>query len=93
MTINLDLTKEGHEKVITRIVTYHQQLISSYYKRAKIRQFQLKDLVIRKSFITTEEKDSKKMNLIWEGPYKVSREGDKGSYTLTTMSDKEINKQ
>ncbi|KAM1040670.1 hypothetical protein ACFX2C_029930 [Malus domestica] len=93
MVINLDLTEERREQTITRIAAYKQQLISSYNKRAKMRQFQPRDLILRKAFITARREGSKKMDPIWEGPYKISRVGGKGSYTLTTMNDKEIEKQ
>ena len=33
------------------------------------------------------------MNPIWEGPYKISRVGDKGNYTPATMNDEEIEKK
>ncbi|KAM0977731.1 hypothetical protein ACFX2C_013784 [Malus domestica] len=53
MATKLDVAEEEREKVITRIVAYQQQLISSYNKTANIWQFQSIDLVIRKAFITT----------------------------------------
>ncbi|KAM2801730.1 hypothetical protein PS2_045127 [Malus domestica] len=90
---DLDLAEEKREQTITRIAAYQQQLLSSYNKRAKIRQFQPGDLVLRKAFITARREGSKKMDPIWEGPYKISRVGGKGSYTLATMNDKEIEKQ
>ncbi|KAM1292671.1 hypothetical protein ACFX2I_019601 [Malus domestica] len=93
MAINLDLAEEKHDKVIMRIVAYQQQFLSSYNKRAKIRQFQPRDLVLRKAFIPTNRKGSKKIDLIWEGPYKISRVGGKGSHTLAIINDKEIEKQ
>ncbi|XP_068339061.1 uncharacterized protein [Pyrus communis] len=36
MATNLNLVEEEREKVITRIVAYQQQIISSYNKRVKI---------------------------------------------------------
>ena len=85
MATSLDLAEEKREQTITRIAAYQQQLISSYNKRAKIRQFQLKDLVLRKAFIIAHREGSKKMDPIWEGPYKISRVGGKSNYTLATM--------
>ncbi|KAM2570361.1 hypothetical protein TB2_010341 [Malus domestica] len=93
MATNLDLAEERREQTITRIAVYQQQLISSYNKRAKIRQFQPGDLVLRKAFITARREGSKKIDPIWEGPYKIRKVGSKGNYTLTTMNDKEIEKQ
>ncbi|KAM0988461.1 hypothetical protein ACFX2A_012613 [Malus domestica] len=93
MATNLYLAEEEYEKVITRIATYQQQLLSSYNNRVKIWQFQPEDLVLRKAFIIVQREGSKKMALIWKGPYKISRVGENGSYILTTMSDKKIDKQ
>ncbi|KAM1773897.1 hypothetical protein ACFX12_043336 [Malus domestica] len=93
MASNSDLVEEEHEKVITCITAYQQQLLSHYNKRAKIRKFQPEDLVLRKAFITARREDSKKNAPIWECLYKISRVGRMSSYTLTTMSNKEIDKQ
>ena len=43
---------------------HQQQLIFSYNEKAKIWQFQPKDLVLRKAFITAHREGSKKMDLI-----------------------------
>ena len=48
MATNLDLAEERHEQTITRIAAYQQQLLSSYNKMTRIRQFQPGDLVLRK---------------------------------------------
>ncbi|XP_070660729.1 uncharacterized protein [Malus domestica] len=85
MTTNLDLVEDKREQTITCIAAYQQQLISNYNKRAKIRQFQPEDLILRKTFITARREGSKKMDPIWEGPYKISRVGGKSNYTIATM--------
>ncbi|CAL2239346.1 unnamed protein product [Prunus armeniaca] len=61
MKVNLDLLEEEREKAIVRVATYQQQLTSYYNKKAKIRQFQPGDLVLRKTFITAPRQGSKKM--------------------------------
>ncbi|XP_008245026.1 PREDICTED: uncharacterized protein K02A2.6-like [Prunus mume] len=90
MRLNLDLLEGEREKAIIRVASYQQQLKSYYDKRAKIRQFQPGDLVLRKAFITAQRQGSKKMKPNWEGPYVISRSGGRGSYTLDTMDGKEI---
>ncbi|KAI5328819.1 hypothetical protein L3X38_028216 [Prunus dulcis] len=52
MRLNVDLLEGEREKTIVRVATYQQQLKSYYDKRAKVRQFQPGDLVLRKAFIT-----------------------------------------
>ena len=93
MATNLVLAKEKHKKVITRIAAYQRQFLSSYNKMTKIRKLQPIDLVLRKAFITARREGSKKMDTFWEGLYKINRVGGKGSYTIATMNDKEIEKQ
>ncbi|KAM0966112.1 hypothetical protein ACFX2C_021925 [Malus domestica] len=90
MSTSLDLAEEKSEQTITCITAYQQQLFFSYNKRAKIRQFQLGDLVLRKAFITSSIECSRKMDPIWECLYKINKVGGKGSYTLATMNDKEM---
>ncbi|CAL2260095.1 unnamed protein product [Prunus armeniaca] len=93
MRLNLDLLEGEREKTIIRVASYQQQLKSYYDKRAKVRQFQPGDLVLRKAFITAPRQGSKKMNPNWEGPYVISRSGGRGSYTLDTMDGKQIPRQ
>ncbi|CAL2259684.1 unnamed protein product [Prunus armeniaca] len=93
MKVNLDLLEEEREKAIVRVAAYQQQLTSYYNRRAKIREFQPGDLVLRKIFITTPRQGSKKMKPNWEGPYVISRSGGRGSYTLDTLEGKEIPRQ
>ncbi|KAM2270230.1 hypothetical protein ACFXTI_037690 [Malus domestica] len=92
MATSIDLGEEKREQTITCIAVYQQQLLSSHNKKAKIRQLQPGNLVLRKTFITTRREGSKKRDPIWEGPYKINKVGSKGSYTFTTMNEKEIKK-
>ncbi|KAM2228099.1 hypothetical protein ACFXTI_014832 [Malus domestica] len=45
------------------------------------------------SIVTDNDKEIEKMDHIWKGPYKISRVGGKGNYTIATINDKEIEKQ
>ncbi|CAL9025533.1 unnamed protein product [Prunus brigantina] len=93
MRLNLDLLEGEREKAIVQVASYQQRLKSYYDKRAKIRQFQHGDLVLRKAFITAQRQGSKKIKPNWEGPYVISRSGGRGSYTLDTIDGKEIPRQ
>ncbi|CAL8153080.1 unnamed protein product [Prunus armeniaca] len=90
MRLNLDLLEGEREKAIVRVASYQQRLKSYYDKRAKIRQFEPGDLVLRKAFITAQRQGSKRIKPNWEGPYVISQSGGRGSYTLDTMDGKEI---
>ncbi|CAL8153315.1 unnamed protein product [Prunus armeniaca] len=84
MRLNLDLLEGEREKTIVRVASYQQRLKSYYDKRAKIRQFQLGDFVLRKAFITAQRQGSKKIKPNWEGLY-GRRFRDNG--TPTTSKD------
>ncbi|CAL9019626.1 unnamed protein product [Prunus brigantina] len=93
MRLNLDLLEGEREKAIVQVASYQQRLKSYYDKRAKIRQFQPGDLVLRKAFITAQRQGSKKIKPNWEVPYVISWSRGRGSYTLDTMDGKEIPRQ
>ncbi|CAL2239410.1 unnamed protein product [Prunus armeniaca] len=90
MRLSLDLLKGECKKAIVQVVSYQQRLKSYYDERAKIRLFQLGDLVLRKTFITAQRQGSKKMKPNWKGPYVISQFGGRGSYIFDTMKGKEI---
>ena len=93
MRLNLDLLEGDRKKAIVQLASYQQWLKSYYDKKAKIRQFQLSDLVLRMTFITAQRQGSKKMKPNWEGPYVISQSGGRGSYTLDLIDGKEIPRQ
>ncbi|KAI5327054.1 hypothetical protein L3X38_026450 [Prunus dulcis] len=72
MKVNFDLLGEKREKVIVRVVAYQQLLMSYNNKIAKVRQFQPRELVLRKASITAQRHGSNKMNPSWECPYVIS---------------------
>lgn len=72
MQLNLNMLEGEREKAIVRVADYQQQLMSYYNKRAKVRQFQSGDLMLKKAFIIAQRQGSKKMKPSWEGLYLVS---------------------
>lgn len=88
--VNLDLLEEEREMAIVQVAADQQQLIFYYNKRAKVRQFQPRDLVLRKAFISSQRQGSKEMKPSLEGPYMISRSGGRRSYTLITLERKAI---
>lgn len=52
MKVNLDLLEEEQKNVIVLVAAYHHQLMSYYNNKAKIKQLQPRDVVLRKTFIT-----------------------------------------
>ncbi|XP_024013731.1 uncharacterized protein LOC112087864 [Eutrema salsugineum] len=69
----LDLVEEHRERALLRIQNY-QQLAARYYnKKVKGRHFEDDDLVLRKVYQNTEEKNAGKLGANWEGPYQVMK--------------------
>lgn len=93
MKVNLELREEEQEKALVWIATYQQQLTSYYNKKTKNRQFQPRDLVLRKTFVTTPTQGPKKMKPNWEGLYMIHQSEGRGNYTLDTLKGKEISRQ
>lgn len=52
--VNIDLLEEERERAIVKVAAYQQHLTSYYNKRAKVKQFQPRYLVLRKAFNTTQ---------------------------------------
>lgn len=73
MKLNLDMLEGEHEKAIVQVASYQQQLKSYYDKRAKVKQFQPGNLVVRKNFITAQKQGSKKMKPNWENLYVINQ--------------------
>ncbi|KAL0430798.1 UNVERIFIED_CONTAM: hypothetical protein Sradi_0705800 [Sesamum radiatum] len=76
---NLDLIKELREKTFLRTQRYKNIMINSYNKRVKSRSFQVEDLVLRRADAL---KPIGKLDLTWEGQYKVTSIIGKGAYEL-----------
>jgi len=47
----------------------------------KPKEFQIRDLVLRRMIQSTRQKDHKKLGPNWEGPYIIIARGGKRSYT------------
>ncbi|CAL9019172.1 unnamed protein product [Prunus brigantina] len=64
--VNIDLLEEERERAIVKVAAYQQHLTSYYNKRAKVKQFQPRYLVLRKAFNTTQRqgrRNSKKVRV------------------------------
>ncbi|KAL0394845.1 UNVERIFIED_CONTAM: hypothetical protein Slati_4450700 [Sesamum latifolium] len=76
---NLDLIEELREKAFLRMQRYKSIMINPYNKRVKSRGFQIGDLVLRRGDAL---KPVGKLDLTWEGPYKITGIIGKGAYKL-----------
>ena len=56
----------------------------------KLRQLDIRDLVLRKVTTTTKDLIQGKLGPTWEGPYKVVHYSRRGSYHLETLDGKKL---
>ncbi|CAL2245816.1 unnamed protein product [Prunus armeniaca] len=61
MKLKLDLLEGKRERAIVRVASYQHQLKPYYDKRTKVKQFQMSDLVFKKTIIIAQRQGSKKM--------------------------------
>jgi len=59
----------------------------------KSREFQIRDLALKRVIHNTRSKDQGKLGPNWEGPYIIIARGGKGSYTLADQVGNQLNKQ
>ena len=77
-----DQSEERRQQALIRIVAYQQQINATHHKKVKAYKFQFGDLVLKRVIQSTKEKNVRKLEPNWEGPYTVVARGDNGSYTL-----------
>ena len=80
----LDLIEERREDALMKRAAYQQQVAKFYNARIKSREFRVGDLVLRK-VQPTEKKPIKKLDALWEGPYRVVQVIKPGAYRLEDL--------
>ena len=71
LRLNLDCLDEVRDKASSRMTEYQQKMVEYYNKRVKIRQLDIRDLVLRKISAATKDPNQGKLGPTREGPYKV----------------------
>ena len=67
-------------------MTKYQQKMADYYnKRVKLRQLDIRDLILCKVTPVTKDPTQGKLGPTWEGPYQVVNYSKQGSYHLETL--------
>ncbi|GFZ14654.1 hypothetical protein Acr_24g0008440 [Actinidia rufa] len=82
LRLNLDLLEEKREKAELRQMAYKCQVAKYYNQRVKHRSFLPGDLVLRKVTLSTKEPNMGKLGPTWEGPYKVIKVSQPGTYWI-----------
>ena len=87
---NLDLVNEHRDRAIVRIQNYQHTAAKYYNSNVRNRRFNEGDLVLRKVFQNTAERNAGKLRANWEGPYKIIKVVRPGSYEIANMQDEKI---
>ena len=90
MHLQLDLVDEVRATVEQRLAQYQDLMAKHYNSRVRHRDFQVKDLVIRKVTGTTRDPSQRKLGPNWEGPYKITSWQRKGTYHLEMLDGQKL---
>ncbi|XP_074299508.1 uncharacterized protein LOC141630624 [Silene latifolia] len=86
---SLTLAEELRDAAKIRIASYQQTVARSYNKNVNIRVFKEGDLVLRKVFPNTKDKNAGKLAPTWEEPYLIDAIVRQGAYRPQTL-DREM---
>ncbi|KAL0402212.1 UNVERIFIED_CONTAM: hypothetical protein Slati_4251100 [Sesamum latifolium] len=87
LRMNLDFIEEARERAAVRVAMYKARIAKTYNARVKPRSFQVGDLVMRKAEASGP---IGKLDLKWEGPYKVIEIVNAGAYKLQKLDGKNV---
>ena len=71
LRLNLDCLDEVRDEASSRMTKYQRKMAEYYNKRVKLRQLNIRDLILRKVTTATKDLIQGKLGPIWEGPYRV----------------------
>ena len=74
---NLDLINEHRDRALVRNQNYQHAAAKYYNSNDRNRRFNEGDLVLRKVFQNTAERNAGKLGAKWEGPYKIIKVVDR----------------
>ena len=90
MCLQLDLVDEVRATAEQRLERYQNLMAKHYNTRVRHRDFQVRDLVLRKVTGTIRDPSKGKLGLNWEGPYKITSWQRKGAYHLETLEGQKL---
>ena len=85
MCLQLDLVDEVRAAAEQRLAHYQNLMAKHYNSNVKHRDFQVRDLVLRKVMGAARDPSQGKLGLNWEGPYRIMSWQRKGTYHLETL--------
>ena len=88
--LQLDLVDEVRAIAEQRLARYQNLMAKHYNTRDRHRDFQVRDLVLRKVTGAIRDPSKGKLGLNWEGPYKITSWQRKGTYHLETLEGQKL---
>ncbi|XP_074336655.1 uncharacterized protein LOC141673818 [Apium graveolens] len=86
---NIELIDEVRDQAVERMEKYKEKTKEHFSKRARVKNFQVGDLVLRDTKASDPTNTGKLMPK-WEGPYKIKEVLRPGTYKLMNMDKSEI---
>ena len=84
------MLEERRESTTTWLVEYQQKLAWRYNRDVRKREFEARDLVLRKVVGNTRDVNVGKLALTWEGPYRVTAIASAGAYYLEDLDERPL---
>ena len=88
--LQLDLVDEVRATTEQRLAQYQNLMAKHYNSKARHRDFQVGDLVLRKVMGVAKDPTQGKVSPNWEGTYRVTSWKRKGTYHLETLDGREL---
>lgn len=82
---NLDLLKEKRDEATLQAAAYKQRMTKYYNSRIRMRRFAVRDLMLKKMSLTTQNLTEEKLRPNWKGPYRVTSCNRPETYYLETI--------
>ena len=90
MCLQLDLVNEVRATAKQRLAQYQDCMAKHYNSWVRHRDFQVRDLVLRKVMGATRDPTLGKLSPNWEGPYRITSWRTKGTYHLETINRRKL---
>ena len=90
MRLQLDLVDEARATAEQRLARYQNLMSKHYNARVRHRDFEIRDLVLRKVMDAAKDPSQGKLGPNWEGPYRITSWQRKGTYQLETMDRRKL---
>ena len=87
---NLDLVEERRENAMLQLAYYQHKFKQGYDKNVKLRSLAPGNLVLKKVLGNTKNPAWGKLELNWEGPYRITSVVGIGAYNLEDLDEKTV---